>query len=479
MKEETEYNKMMSSIHIQTDDHQNEIDLSPTNHPSMDKSIFVKKSSTSALPSPQYTLETMSSWTSSSSPSSLALQSSLSALIQNKIDNDDNTNQHPSSSVDKSIFIKKSNSLPSPQYTLDTMSSWTSSGSPSSLALQSSLSIWPSSWLGGTVDEGDSKSTTADNKLPTSQENSDINTTKTTAVDELKKWVEDALVNNRKPQSYTTDSREEMCKDQYNNEVTTNRKAWVEETLLSTKPPQSYTTDARNEMCKDQNNIELTSNRKQWIESTLLSTGNDKSISSPVLKEEILNELQQLPSSVSKRREWLADVTHVKTSSELEDEVRHEFELAKMNQKKEEDEAAAEKKMLEEKEEEERVRVAYEKVAEATRVAEEEERIRNLFATAEMRIKKARQMEKESKKKRGLALQLNRQKKKTFSMAVNFDSSDSPVVNSKASLKRSRVDDNETIEEGGTKQVQVVGKKRKTLKVKKLVKRIVPKTMRK
>jgi len=65
----------------------------------------------------------------------------------------------------------------------------------------------------------------------------------------------------------------------------------------------------------------------------------------------------------------------------------------------------------------------------------------------------------------------------TFSMAVNFDSSDSPVVNSKASLKRSRVDDNETVEEGGT--TQEGKKKRKTLKVKKLVKRFVPKTMRK
>ena len=470
----------MSSIHIQTDDHQNEIDdLSPANHPSsVDKSIFVKKSSTSALLSPQYTLETKSSWTSSSSPSSLALQSSLSALVQNKIDNDDTTN-HQSSSMDKSIFIKKSNSLPSPQYTLDTMSSWTSSGSPSSLALQSSLSIWPSSWLGGNVDGGDSKDTTVndDESLPTSQqENSDTNTKTTTAVDGLKKWAEDALVNNKKPRSYATDAREEMCKDQYNNKVTTNRKAWVEDTLLS-KKPQSYTTDARNEMCKDQNNNELTSNRKQWIESTLLSTAdNDKSISSPVLKEDILNELQQLPSSVSKRREWLADVTHIKTSSELEDEVRHEFELAK--KKKEEDEAVAKKleeeKMLEE--EEERVRVAYETVAAATRVAEEEERIRNLFATAEMRIKKARQMEKESKK-RGLALQLNRQKKKTFSMTVNFDSSDSPAVNSKASLKRSRVDDEEAIEEDSTKQE--VKKKRKTLKVKKLVKRIVPKTMRK
>jgi len=346
------------------------------------------------------------------------------------------------------------------------------------------LSIWPSSWLGGTVDEGDSKSTTADNKLPTSQENSDINNTKATAVDGLKKWVEDALVNNRKPQSYTTNAREEMCKDQYNNELTSNRKAWVEETLLRSKPPQSYTTDARNEMCKDQNSNDLTTNRKQWIETTLLSTDNDKSISSsPVLKEEILNEIQQLPSSVSKRREWLADVTHIKASTELEDEVRHEFELAKMKKVEAEEEAVAIKKKEEEdavkkmlKDEEERVRLAYEKVAEATRVAEEEERIRNLFATAEMRIKKARQMEKESKK-RGLALQLNRQKKKTFSMTVNFDSSDSPVVNNKASLKRSRVDYNETNEEGGTKQV--AGKKRKTLKVKKLVKRFVPKTMRK
>jgi len=455
----------MSSIHIQTDDHQNEIDtLSPTNHPSssVDESIFVKKSSTSALLSPQYTLETMSSWTSSSSPSSLALQSSLSALVQNKVDNDDTTN-HQSSSVDKSIFIKKSNSLPSPQYTLETMSSWTSSGSPSSLALQSSLSIWPSSWLGSTVDKGDDKDTTA--KDETLQENSNVNNTKATTVDGLKKWVEDALVNNKKPQSYTTNAREEMCKDQYNNELTSNRKMLVEETLLRSKP-QSYTTDARIEMCKEKNCNDLTTNRKQWIESTLLSVDNDKNISSP-----FLNELQQLPSSVSKRREWLADVTHIKTSTELEDEVRHEFELANMKKVEEEEEA---KKMLEE--EEERVRVAYEKVAEATRVAEEEERIRNLFATAEMRIKKARQMEKQSKK-RGLALQLNRQKKKTFSMAVNFDSSDSPVVNSKASLKRSRVDDNETVEEGGT--TQEGKKKRKTLKVKKLVKRFVPKTMRK
>lgn len=73
---------------------------------------------------------------------------------------------------------------------------------------------------------------------------------------------------------------------------------------------------------------------------------------------------------------------------------------------------------------------------------------------------------------------MNRQKKKTFSMAVNFDSSDSPVVNSKASLKRSRVDDEEAIKEGDTKLV--VDKKRKTLKVKKLVKRFVPKkTVRK
>ena len=472
---------MMSSIHIQTNEQETDSDEDTNHLSSMDKSIFVKKSTTSLL-SPQYTLETMSSWTSSCSPSSLALQSSLSALVQNKIDNSDN---HQSSPMDESIFIKKSNSLPSPQYTLETMSSWTSSGSPSSLALQSSLSIWPSSWLGGTVDKGDerddSEDTIADNKLPTSQENSDINTKTTTAVDELKKWVEDALINNKKPQSYATDAREEMCKDQYNNELTSNRKAWVEETLLSAKP-QSYTTDARNEMCKDQNSNEVTTNRKQWIESTLLSsTVNDKSIS-PVLKEEILNEIQQLPSSVSKRSEWLADVTHIKTSSELEDEVRHEFELAKMK-KEEEDEAAAKKKleeekMLKEKEEEERVRVAYEKVAEATKVAEEEERIRNLFATAEMRIKKARQMEKENKK-RGLALNLHRQKKKTFSMTVNFDSSDSPVVNSnKASLKRSRVDDNETIEEGSSKQV--ADKKRKTLKVKKLVKRFVPKkTMRK
>ena len=135
-------------------------------------------------------------------------------------------------------------------------------------------------------------------------------------------------------------------------ELTNNRKKWIEETLLDTKS-QSYSTTARDEMCKDQNNNEVTSQRKKWIESTLL-TPNKKDAKRAQQKK--LPELQQLPSSVSKRREWLADVSNVKCAHELEEEVRTEqLEAARLKKQAKEEEEEALRKLQEEKERDERV----------------------------------------------------------------------------------------------------------------------------
>ena len=137
-------------------------------------------------------------------------------------------------------------------------------------------------------------------------------------------------------------------------------------------------------MCKDQYSNEVTSERKQWIESTLLSTPDKRGKS---LEVKDLPELQQLPpSSVSKRREWLANVSQVQSSAELEEEVRLERE--EVARKKAEEKEAAARKIKEEKEEEERInKIFLESLAKIKKVAQEEEAIKKEEA-AEKEIKK-------------------------------------------------------------------------------------------
>ena len=270
----------------------------------------------------------------------------------------DTTNNIPS------IFKKKDHSnLPSPQNTLSTCSSWTSSVSPTSLALRS-LPLWPSFSRTFSTDSNDDDVGAV--KVTTDQ----FNNVTQNITTERKKWIEDTFINTTKSsQSYTTAAREEMCKDQYNNEVVNNRKRWVKDTLLSNKV-QAYYTNAREEMCKDQYSNEVTSERKQWIESTLLSTPDKRGKS---LEVKDLPELQQLPpSSVSKRREWLANVSQVQSTAELEKEVRLERE--EVARKKAEEKEAAARMIKEEKEEEERInKIFLESLEKIKKVAEEKE----------------------------------------------------------------------------------------------------------
>ena len=175
-------------------------------------------------------------------------------------------------------------------------------------------------------------------------------------------------------------------------ELTNNRKKWIEETLLDTKS-QSYSTTARDEMCKDQNNNEVTSQRKKWIESTLL-TPNKKDAKRAQQKK--LPELQQLPSSVSKRREWLADVSNVKCAHELEEEVRKEqLEAARLKKRAKEEEEEASRKLQEEKERDERVaREAHEVAA---------KHMRDAFArSVDNRIQKAKLQEEKDERATGV-----------------------------------------------------------------------------
>ena len=268
-----------------------------------------------------------------------------------------------------SIFKKKDTSnLPSPQNTLSTCSSWTSSVSPTSLALRS-LPLWPSFSRTFSTDSDDDVGAA---KVATIGKSNNNLTT------QRKKWIEHTFINNttKSSQSYTTAAREEMCKDNYNSEVVNNRKRWVKDTLLSTKH-QSYSTNAREEMCKDQYSNNVTSQRKQWIESTLLSTPDKRD---KPLEVRDLPELHQLPpSSVSKRREWLANVSHVQSTTELENEVR---EMARM--KAEEKEAEA-RKIKEEKEENERINKIF--LEKLEKLAEEEEEMKKAKA-AEKEIEK-------------------------------------------------------------------------------------------
>ena len=285
----------------------------------------------------------------------------------------DTTNNIPS------IFKKKDHSnLPSPQNTLSTCSSWTSSVSPTSLALRS-LPLWPSFSRTFSTDSNDDDVRTA--KVATDLQSNNVTQNITT---ERKKWIEDTFINTTKSsQSYTTAAREEMCKDQYNNEVVNNRKRWVKDTLLSNKV-QAYYTNAREEMCKDQYSNEVTSERKQWIESTLLSTPDKRGKS---LEVKDLPEFQQLPpSSVSKRREWLANVSKVQSTAELEEEVRLERE--EVARKKAEEKEAAARKIKEEKEEEERINKIFLESLEKIKKVEEEKEAKKKAEAAEKEIEK-------------------------------------------------------------------------------------------
>ena len=140
---------------------------------------------------------------------------------------------------------------------------------------------------------------------------------------ERKRWIENTLMNNEyKPHS--TPARDEYCKNHNSSDLASERKRWVQQTLLNTEH-KSYSTNARDEMCQNQNNSDLTSERKHWIESTLQSNNNGAP-----KKNNSQDELQQLQKqvglslSVAERRQWLSGVTHVKSATELEEEVREE-----------------------------------------------------------------------------------------------------------------------------------------------------------
>jgi len=251
-------------------------------------------------------------------------------------------------SRDSAVHLKKkSRDSAISQHTISTCSSWTSV-SPSSLAMRPTFSVDSSSdGISGDVSAAIEKplndasaatniesqedpSTVLHDSIMSDPPSSSSNTTRELTT-QRKKWIEETLINNEY-QPYSTSARDECHEKQSSSEFASERRRWVEQTLLSkTGDYKPYSTNAREEICKHQNNNELTSERKRWIESTLLSPVRSypRKNGGLIQGSQELHDLQQVSSSVAQRRQWLSGVVNVKSSAEVEEEVRREAKMKK------------------------------------------------------------------------------------------------------------------------------------------------------